>query len=217
MTRTCALSRWVQIVHSHFPSRTDGGPQPMLCARYGTFLFRIIQSDPSPKAAAVQTLLAMPRWRPVAFGRLQSPELATKRTRALYQDKGYSDDWIEKRMRSIAIRDELTDEWKKRGFKEQPNTPSSPRKFPKPLRPDADSIRRVQVPQTREPPRPHERLGTHLLHARRSRSLLNITRTRDCAGLFRNKQAAREGGTVGRQRPPRTLSTKAGAKFASPS
>jgi hypothetical protein len=45
--------------------------------------------------------------------------LATKRTRAIYKAKGYSDDWIEKRMRSIAIRDELTDEWKKRGVKEQ--------------------------------------------------------------------------------------------------
>jgi hypothetical protein len=50
---------------------------------------------------------------------IEDPELATKRTRALYQAKGYSDDWIEKRMRSIAIRDELTGEWKKRGVKEQ--------------------------------------------------------------------------------------------------
>lgn len=41
-------------------------------------------------------------------------ELATKRTRALYKAKGYSDEWIEKRMRGIAIREELTDEWKKR-------------------------------------------------------------------------------------------------------
>jgi hypothetical protein len=50
---------------------------------------------------------------------IENPELAAKRTRAIYQAKGYSDDWIEKRMRSIAIRDELTDEWKKRGVKEQ--------------------------------------------------------------------------------------------------
>ena len=49
---------------------------------------------------------------------IEDPELATKRTRALYKAKGYSDDWIEKRMRSIAIRDELTGEWKKRGVKE---------------------------------------------------------------------------------------------------
>lgn len=49
---------------------------------------------------------------------IENPELATKRTRALYKAKGYSDDWIEKRMRGIAIREELTDEWKNHGVKE---------------------------------------------------------------------------------------------------
>ena len=76
-------------------------------------IFRLIQSIPSPKAEPFKRWLAR-----VGYERIQEiedPELATKRTRALYQAKGYSDDWIEKRMRSIAIRDELTDEWKKRG------------------------------------------------------------------------------------------------------
>ncbi|EKD67182.1 MAG: hypothetical protein ACD_48C00556G0001 [uncultured bacterium] len=50
---------------------------------------------------------------------IEDPELATKRTRMLYKLKGYPDDWIEKRMRGIAIREELTDEWQKRGAKEQ--------------------------------------------------------------------------------------------------
>jgi DNA-damage-inducible protein D len=45
---------------------------------------------------------------------IENPELATKRTRELYKLKGYSEDWIEKRMRGIAIREELTDEWKNR-------------------------------------------------------------------------------------------------------
>jgi len=49
---------------------------------------------------------------------IENPELATKRTRTLYKLKGYSDDWIEKRMRGIAIREELTDEWQKRGANE---------------------------------------------------------------------------------------------------
>ena len=49
---------------------------------------------------------------------IENPEIATKRTRVLYKLKGYSDDWIEKRMRGIAIREELTDEWKERGAKE---------------------------------------------------------------------------------------------------
>jgi hypothetical protein len=80
-------------------------------------MFRIIQSMPSPKAEPFKRWLAK-----VGYERIQEiedPELATKRTRMLYKLKGYSDDWIEKRMRGIAIREELTDEWKKREAKEQ--------------------------------------------------------------------------------------------------
>ena len=80
-------------------------------------LLRIIQSIPSPKAEPFKLWLAQ-----VGADRLdeiENPELATQRTRELYKLKGYSDDWIEKRMRSIAIREELTDEWKNRGVREQ--------------------------------------------------------------------------------------------------
>jgi len=106
---------WVQIVHT-LSVETPGGPQQMLCANTEG-IFRLIQSIPSPKAEPFKRWLAR-----VGYERIQEiedPELATKRTRALYKAKGYSDNWIEKRMRSIAIRDELTDEWKKRGVKEQ--------------------------------------------------------------------------------------------------
>ncbi|NVN96342.1 MAG: Bro-N domain-containing protein [Bacteroidetes bacterium] len=80
-------------------------------------LLRIIQSIPSPKAEPFKQWLAQ-----VGSDRLdeiENPELATQRTRELYKAKGYTDDWIEKRMRSIAIREELTDEWKNRGVREQ--------------------------------------------------------------------------------------------------
>jgi len=80
-------------------------------------LLRIIQSIPSPKAEPFKQWLAQ-----VGADRLdeiENPELATLRTRELYKMKGYPEDWIEKRMRSIAIREELTDEWKNRGVKEQ--------------------------------------------------------------------------------------------------
>ncbi|HDO25674.1 MAG TPA: phage antirepressor protein, partial [Nitrospirae bacterium] len=80
-------------------------------------MFRLIQSIPSPKAEPFKRWLAK-----VGYDRVQEiedPELGTKRTRALYKAKGYSDDWIEKRMRGIAIREELTDEWKKREVKEK--------------------------------------------------------------------------------------------------
>lgn len=80
-------------------------------------IFRIIQSIPSPKAEPFKRWLAK-----VGYERIQEiedPELATKRTRLLYKLKGYPDSWIEKRMRGIAIREELTDEWQNRGAREK--------------------------------------------------------------------------------------------------
>ena len=80
-------------------------------------LLRLIQSIPSPKAEPFKLWLAQ-----VGYERLEeieNPELAAKRTREIYEQKGYSEEWIEKRLRGIAVRDELTDEWKKRGVKEQ--------------------------------------------------------------------------------------------------
>ena len=80
-------------------------------------IFRLIQSIPSPKAEPFKRWLAKVGYERVQ--EIEDPELATKRTRMLYKAKGYSSDWIEKRMRGIAIREELTDEWKQRGAKEQ--------------------------------------------------------------------------------------------------
>ncbi len=106
---------WVQFVPTLWVE-TSGGKQKMSCANAKGFL-RIIQSIPSPKAEPFKQWLAQ-----VGSDRLdeiENPELATQRTRELYKLKGYPDDWIEKRMRSIAIREELTEEWKNRGVKEQ--------------------------------------------------------------------------------------------------
>ncbi len=106
---------WVQIVPP-LSVETAGGIQRMGCAD-AKGLLRIIQSIPSPKAEPFKQWLAQ-----VGSDRLdeiENPELAQQRTRELYKAKGYSDDWIEKRMRSIAIREELTEEWKNRGVKEQ--------------------------------------------------------------------------------------------------
>lgn len=80
-------------------------------------LFRLIQSIPSKKAEPFKQWLAK-----VGHERIQEihdPELAQKRMRELYKAKGYSDDWIEKRVRGIVIRDEPTNEWKKRGVEEE--------------------------------------------------------------------------------------------------
>lgn len=80
-------------------------------------IFRIIQSIPSPKAEPFKRWLAKVGYERVQ--EIENPELATKRTRMIYKLKGYPDDWIEKRMRGIAIREELTDEWQKREAEEK--------------------------------------------------------------------------------------------------
>lgn len=80
-------------------------------------IFRIIQSIPSPKAEPFKRWLAKVGYERVQ--EIEDPELALKRMRMLYKAKGYSDDWIEKRSRGIAIREDLTNEWKNRGIAQQ--------------------------------------------------------------------------------------------------
>jgi len=110
--RDAELSKgYGQIVHA-LEVPTEGGKQKMNCANTEG-IFRIIQSVPSPKAEPFKRWLAKVGYERVQ--EIENPELATKRTRILYKLKGYSDNWIEKRMRGIAIREELTDEWKKHG------------------------------------------------------------------------------------------------------
>jgi DNA-damage-inducible protein D len=94
---------------------TEGGKQRMTCSnRKG--IFRITMSVPSPKAEPFKTWLAQ-----VGEERIQeieNPELGIERIREIYKAKGYSDEWIDSRIKSIGIRKELTGEWKNRGVKE---------------------------------------------------------------------------------------------------
>ncbi len=97
-----------------FEFDTKGGPQLILCWNI-MGLLRLIQSIPSKKAEPFKRWLAK-----VGYERIQEiedPELAQKRMKELYRQKGYSNEWIEKRVRGIAVRDELTDEWANRGVK----------------------------------------------------------------------------------------------------
>lgn len=94
--------------------QTEGGKQKINCANTEG-IFRLIQSIPSPKAEPLKRWLAK-----VGYERIQeieNPELSAKRMRTTYKLKGYSDEWIEMRMRGITIREELTNEWQKRGAK----------------------------------------------------------------------------------------------------
>jgi hypothetical protein len=106
---------WGQIA-TPLSIQTEGGIQKMNCANTEG-IFRIIQSIPSPKAEPFKRWLAR-----VGYERIQEiedPELATKRTAAIYKAKGYPEDWIDKRMRGIAVRQTLTNEWQGRGIKEK--------------------------------------------------------------------------------------------------
>jgi len=102
---------WVQIVHTLMVP-THGGSQLMNCANTEG-IFRIIQSIPSPKAEPFKRWLAKVGYERVQ--EIENPELAQERMKSLYEQKGYPSDWVDKRLRGMAIRQNLTDEWKERG------------------------------------------------------------------------------------------------------
>lgn len=183
---------WVQFVHT-LPIKTSGGEQQMNCANTEG-IFRIIQSIPSPKAEPFKRWLARVGYERVK--EIEDPELATKRTRALYKTKGYSDDWIEKRMRGIEIRETLTDEWKKRDVGADREyailtaeiskatfgmTPSEYKKF-----------KRLKRENLRDHMDDMELIFTMLGEA----STTRIAKAKDARGFPENKRASREGGTI---------------------
>src|SRR3989338_4874802 len=102
-----------QFVHT-LDIPTKGGIQKINCADLEG-IFRIIQSTPSTKAEPFKQWLA--KIGKERVDEIQNPELAMERMRSLYEQKGYTGDWVAKRVRGIAVRNTLTDEWNKRGLK----------------------------------------------------------------------------------------------------
>jgi methylphosphotriester-DNA--protein-cysteine methyltransferase len=157
-------------------------------------MFRLIQSIPSPKAEPFKRWLAK-----VGYERIQEiedPELATKRTRALYKAKGYSDDWIEKRMRGIAIREELTDEWKNRGVKEDAEYSILTAEISKATFGLTPSQYKRLKGLKRENLRDHMNDLELIFNMLGEAATTEITRNRDAQGFVENKQAAAEGGGI---------------------
>lgn len=157
-------------------------------------LFRIVQSIPSPKAEPFKRWLAK-----VGYERIQEiedPELATKRTRALYKAKGYPDDWIEKRMRGIAIHEELTGEWKNRCIQADKNYAILTAEISKATFGMTPGEYKQFKGLKRENLRDHmtdlELIFTMLGEA----STTEIARNRDAQGFVENKQAAQAGGKI---------------------
>jgi len=109
-------SKVVTFCHELKLEASDGKKYATDCANTRG-LFRIIQSIPSPKAELFKQWMAQ-----VGYDRvleIENPELAQERMKELYELKGYPKDWIDKRLRGVAIRQNLTDEWKERGIERE--------------------------------------------------------------------------------------------------
>ncbi len=171
----------------------DGKLRLTDCANTET-LFRLIQSIPSPKAEPFKQWLAKVGYERVQ--EIENPELAQKRMKELYRVKGYSDAWIEKRLRGIAVRDELTDEWDKRGIETNIEF----------------SILTAEISKAAFGLTPSEYLAHKGLKRQNLRDHMNdleliftmlgeaatteIARTKDAQGFVENKDAARKGGKI---------------------
>ena len=157
-------------------------------------ILRIIQSIPSPKAEPFKLWLAQ-----VGFERLEEiedPEKATQRTRDLYKQKGYPDDWIEKRIRSIAIREELTDEWKKNEVKTQKEYAILTAEISRATFGITPSQHKNLKSLKRENLRDHMNDLELIFSMLGEASTTEIVKTQRPKGFVKNKVAARQGGTI---------------------
>ncbi len=157
-------------------------------------IFRIIQSIPSKKAEPFKLWLAKVGYERVQ--EIENPELAQERMKLLYEQKGYSKEWIEKRLRGIAIRQELTDEWKQRKVNEKTEfailtNEIAKATFGKTVQ-EHKEIKGLQ----------NENLRDHMTELEIIFSMLGekatteIARARDAQGFQENKVAANKGGTI---------------------
>ena len=157
--------------------------------------FRIIQSIPSPKAEPFKRWLAK-----VGYERIQeieNPELAQDRAKEYYELRGYPKEWIDKRLRGIAIRQELTDEWKSRGVKKKVEYAILTNEISKAT--FGIPIRRHKLVKGLEPKFKNQNLRDHMTDLELIFSMLGerltteATRKRDADGFIESKYAAIEG------------------------
>ncbi|MBI5002868.1 phage antirepressor protein [Candidatus Woesearchaeota archaeon] len=173
----------------------DGKLRETDCANTRT-LFRIIQSIPSKKAEPFKQWLAQ-----VGYERIQeieNPELAQDRVKEYYELKGYPKDWIDKRLRGIAIRQELTEEWKGRGITEETDFAILTNEITK-----ATFGKTVQeykdfkgISKKNQNLRDHMSDWELIFTMFGEKATTDITKTRDAQGFYENKQAAQRGGQI---------------------
>ena len=172
---------------------TDGKYYETDCSNTES-LFRIIQSIPSKKAEPFKRWLAKVGYERVQ--EIENPELAQQRMKELYEQKGYSKSWIDKRLRGIAVRQDLTDEWKKRGIENQEDFSILTSEISKASFSMTPSEYKEFKGLTKENLRDHmtdlELIFTMLGEA----STSEIERVHDPKTFKEHKQASREGGNV---------------------
>ena len=189
----------------------DGKLRLTDCADTET-VFRIIQTIPSPRAEPFKRWLARVGYEHIQ--EIEDPELGTKRTRALYKAKGYSEGWIEKRMRGIAIREELTDEWKKRGVTDEPEYAILTAEISKATFGLTPSQYKKLKGLKRENLRDHFSDLEQILSMLGEAATTEITHNKDARGFHQSKDAAQEGGDVaGKAR--KDLESRTGKKVVS--
>ncbi len=172
---------------------TDGKKYSTDCANTES-IFRIIQSIPSPKAEPFKRWLAKVGYERVQ--EIEDPELASQRAREIYKAKGYDEAWIEKRMRGIQIREELTDEWKNRNVDSQTEYAILTAEISKAtfgLTPsEYKNLKGLERENLRDHMTDLELIFTMLGEA----STTEITRKNNAQGFVENCVAARSGGEV---------------------
>ena len=181
-------------------------------------LFRLIQSIPSPKAEPFKRWLAQVGYERIK--EIENPELASTRARALYEAKGFPKPWIEKRLRSIAIRGELTGEWSQRGVEEGREYAILTAEIARAtfgVTPGAHrTIKGLRQLKTGDNLRDHmtdlELIFTMLGEA----STTEIARRKDAQGFPANRRTAKEGGAIAGD-ARRALEAKSGRPVVSAS
>ncbi len=172
---------------------TSGGEQSINCVS-AKGAFRLIQSIHSRKAEPFKRWLAQVGYERVQ--EIENPELAQERMKKLYELKGYSKEWIEKRLRGIAIRQELTEEWKNRGIKEEIEfailtNEISKATFGKTVE-EYKKLKKLKRENLRDHMDDLELIFTMLGEAATTR----IAKTNDVQGIEENKIVAKQGGEV---------------------
>jgi len=159
-------------------------------------MFRIIQSIPSSKAEPFKQWLAKVGYERVQ--EIQDPELAQNRVKEYYMLKGYPKDWIDKRLRGIVIRQELTDEWKFRGIIHEKDfailtNEISVATFGKTVE-QYKEFKGLKKQNLRD----HMTDWELIFNMLGEKATTDITRTRDAKGFEENKKAAQRGGQIAR-------------------